>query len=243
MIVIGEMRSGSRWLHYMLCLTFNKQPYPELDRSYLRNKGAIESINYLISQSFVVKFHRVTPKDICNKVNYPVIGIVRNPRDRAVSLAFHNRYYANNDNLLQKKAKTDKEAVDVTVLEDLGFKKSVHINLSLMIPENHHTSNVRTKYKNYIWCNYESLLESPYIVYSNICRFIDPNINQERIDYAVNEMRPEKLFGRKSGQEDRHNAFFRKGINNDWLHWFDNNLKQYSEKDYQNYLNKLYVTN
>ena len=112
-IIISGHRVGSRWIHYLLADLFEKEVSPEIDGTKLKSRG--DEIREFLDSNKIPKFHRTTPDAVFKKVlpvDYKVIGIVRNPRDRAVSYAFHHRYHNKNYRYKQRGFETDLEAVE-----------------------------------------------------------------------------------------------------------------------------------
>jgi len=94
LIITSEHRVGSRWMHYLLADLYGMMASPEIDADKIIEKK--KEVEAYFSNRRIVKFHHAVPGDIVEALpnrNYSIIGIVRNPMDRAVSLAFHNRYH------------------------------------------------------------------------------------------------------------------------------------------------------
>jgi len=224
LIIISGHRVGSRWIHYLLADLYNKEVSPEIDRNklyYWRNK-----IRGYLDENKIPKFHRCTVDNVLEKVlpvDYKVLAIVRNPRDRAVSYAFHHRYHDKNKGYQQRKEETDFDAIKYTILEDVNFKNE----------ELQHQDNMlfgystRNKIKSelpYIWTTYEWLVEDTEREIKAISNFLNAGIADRKIRYIIHQHSFKTKSGREVGTEKRNDLWRRKGIIGDYMDWFDEEM-------------------
>lgn len=226
-IIISEHRVGSRWMHYLFADLLGMKPSPEMDRDRLRTDG-VDNTYELLKNGRIPKFHRATYWDIesaFGEGKLKVLGVVRNPRDRAVSLAFHNRYHRNH-HFKQRDFETDQEAVEWTVLNDTGYKKGNLRQLSLMIPGCYVLNN-RNKFYPYVWVDYESLVSKTGYYIDRIIKILDlkPSVDVEKTIELHSFKEKSK---RNPGQEIRSNLWKRKGIVGDHVNWFTDDMYERS---------------
>jgi len=241
-IITSEHRVGSRWLHYLLAELYDMNTSPELDAKRLDEESAIKEIRDRFKQDRIVKFHHALAEDIFSHlqpIDYKVIGVVRNPRDRAVSFAFHNRYHRNDYPFPQKSSPNDAEAVKFTVMDDPAFKEGTARQLSLMIPGCSTRNFVHYK-GNYIWTAYEWMKEDNLFEISRINEFLEGNVSERRLLNVVNNHAfKNKSKGRSPGVEVRKDLWRRKGVVGDYENWFDDEMLEYTRKDFSDYLDIL----
>jgi len=105
------MKVGSRWL---------LQVSAEISKRYVLNR----KIQQLFKQNRIVKCHNVDVEYILECVlphNYKIIGIVRNPRDRLVSWAFH--FYNNSKYNIINEATSDLDAIKLAIVKNADSTK------------------------------------------------------------------------------------------------------------------------
>jgi len=133
-ILTSEHRVGSRWIHYLLADLLDKSVSPEMEGRQID----VAEVRQRFADNKIVKFHHGTPLNIfvqLGELDYKVIGIVRNPRDRAVSFAFHNKYHnLQHGYTLPFKNLSDEEAVRKVVFDFPMYKKGNRRQLELMLP-------------------------------------------------------------------------------------------------------------
>ena len=119
LVITSGHRVGSRWIHYLLAELLSQQVNPEMGEYWLENQERRDRVLKAFNSNKLLKFHAVTPTRL-EKMFAPrqakVLFVVRNPRDRVVSFAFHNRYH-DRTVFPQKGLATDKEAVEYTLYE------------------------------------------------------------------------------------------------------------------------------
>lgn len=235
-IITSEQRVGSRWMHYLLAELFGLTTSPEIDVGILRdNEDVKNSVRFYFKTGRVVKFHRALYEDITDHlqpVNYKVLAVVRNPRDRGVSLTFHNRYHKKH-HFRQKDFHTDREAMEFTILEDNGFHEGNDRQLKLMKP-GWSTFDYSNGDGNYLWTTYEWLKEDTQMEVEMICEYLGLRPKKE-IKEIVHRHSFQTKSGRKPGQENRKNLWRRKGITNDWMNWFTPEMKRVTQDDWDLY--------
>ena len=234
LIITSEQRVGSRWMHYLFADLLRKQVSPEIDggRFY---KGDFDTVmtqveNFL-ANGRIPKFHGTgaVALDKFFKArglkDFGILGVVRNPYDRTVSLAFHNRYHKKHDGFEQKKVATDKEAVVWTALSDVGFNTTHTRQYSdLMLPLYSTLSRFRPNGGfNYVWTTYEWLKEDTAGEIQYALRMLFPNQTIPRLQLIQNYVDAhdfKRKSGRDAGEEKREDLWRRKGINGDHVNWF-----------------------
>lgn len=244
-VITSEHRVGSRWLHYLLADLYGMGTSPEMDAKklyYIKNRKEVRD---RFDGRKIVKFHHALPDKIIKYIeplDYKIIGVVRNPRDRAVSFAFHNRYHKSNYPFKQKEFDTDFDAVKYTVMEDKAFKKNTTKQFKLMekgfSTKTWKTFDKRYKnpYDNYIWTTYEWMKENTLEEVNRIVEFLGPAITAKHIKRVVkrNSFKA-KTGGRDPGNELRTSLWRRKGVVGDYLNWFDEPMMFVTENDYEKY--------
>ncbi|MFX1597291.1 MAG: sulfotransferase domain-containing protein, partial [Promethearchaeota archaeon] len=158
--------------------------------------------------------------------------VVRNPRDRGVSLAFHNRYHENNPgNFKESKLATDFDAVKFTVMGS-SFE-CWNKNQEYLMWRNHSTHSDRSDNKlPYIWTSYEWLLSDTYREVKAILDFIGSNASDLRVKQMIKNHSFKSKSARNPGDEDRRNNWRRKGVMLDWINWYDSDMAEHT-KDVQ----------
>jgi hypothetical protein len=231
-IIISEHRVGSRWMHYLFAELLGMTQSPEMDRDRLYKDG-IPNTYSLLKNNQIPKFHRATYWDIesaFGENELKVLGVVRNPRDRAVSLAFHNRYHRNH-HFKQADFETDEEAVKYTIMEDKGYRKGNMRQLSLMIPlQDVYSVSKWSLYPKYVWVTYQDLLEDTEGCVETICKHLDLEVKNS-ITKVVRNHSFKNKSKRNPGEEVRYNLWKRKGVAGDYLNWFDDEMLDMSELD------------
>jgi len=232
LIITSEQRVGSRWMHYLFADILTKRPSPEIDGSRFYN-GELDDIIKLVkgylADGRIPKFHGMgaIALDRFLKANgvedFGILGVVRNPYDRAVSLAFHNRYHKKHK-FKQRLFDTDEEAVVFTSTEDEGFRKSNTRQYSdLMLPYFSTYSNwYPANTFNYLWTTYEWLKEDPVGEVQAILGTLFDNVpatKQSIIEKHVDNHSFKSRSGRVVGKESRKNLWFRKGVVGDYENW------------------------
>ena len=252
LIITSEQRVGSRWMHYLFADILRKEPSPEIDGSRFY-KGELDAILALtisyLEEGRIPKFHGIGAIALDRFLkshgvrDFGILGVVRNPYDRAVSLAFHNRYHKNNTTFKQKSFDTDEEAVIWTAIEDAGFRKSHTRQVAdLMLPFFSTYSNYYHQGDfNYVWTTYEWLKENPSGEIQTILRTLFKGQTIPRtqlIDQFVNAHDFKQKSGREAGQEKRDDLWRRKGMVGDHVNWFNNACYESLER-FQNSYNGI----
>lgn len=235
LIITSEQRVGSRWMHRVFADLLSKEVSPEIGagRFYDITKvgGVVSEVKSYLKEGKIPKFHGVgavvldefLKKNLeISPYKYLILGIVRNPYDRAVSLAFHNRYHKR-ATFQQKILDTDREAVIWTATTDDGFKESNTRQLSdLMLPDHSTYSREEDRSFPYIWTTYEWLkasLNQEVLAILSALEVVPPP--EELLEDILARHSFKKKSGRKIGEEQRNNLWHRKGINDDYINWFD----------------------
>lgn len=231
-IITSEQRVGSRWLHYLFADLLKMKTHPELP-----GKNIIDSLDTILvlkKENKIPKYHSAVPGVLMRFFpNAKILGIVRNPRDRLVSLSFHKRYHPYHFSFQERNFETDLEAVEHTVLHNQADRRNNYNLLNYMIPGNSTHSYIPT-FKNYIWTTYEWLLADTIKEVSTICNqfgfYNSHKVTDSDLHTTVFRHSFEVRTGRKPGEEERTNAWIRKGINKDWVNWFDDSMVAITEE-------------
>jgi hypothetical protein len=177
-------------------------------------------------------FYSITPND------YKVLTIVRNPRDRAVSVAFHHKNDPGKANWPQRGMK-DEEAVRYTVMEYDNYNVSnVRMLSNMKYGGSSHTKHYNKKQLLHMWIPYEWLLENPIKEVEAIDDFLGIP-KAMTIKEAVDKHSFEKRANRKKGEEIRTDVWRRKGVVKDWENWFTPEMLDRTQKFYEIYYQKL----
>ena len=222
LIITSEHRVGSRWLHYLLADLCGLHTSPEMD---IKRVGETAEIRRYFKQGKLVKFHHATHSDILEHLepwDYSIIGVVRNPMDRMVSLTFHNRYHKNKEVFEQHKFETDEEAVKYTAMDDPWTKQYNDNQFKLML-SGYSTRNKVDHALPYIWTCYEWMYEDMFGEIKKIVEWLEiDGVDDEFIQIVIGRNSfKHKSRGRNPGQEVRSDLWRRKGIVGDWKNWFD----------------------
>jgi hypothetical protein len=227
-IITSEHRVGSRWLHYLLAELYDKKVSPEIDVNRL-SQDAVRKVRNYFKSNKIPKFHRATPQNILDHIkphNYKVIAVVRNPRDRAVSFAFHNRYH-NRGDYPEKALKTDLDAVKYMVYKSRKFKSGNDRIFKTMVLG--HSTKTFTKDCEFIWTTYKWMKEDINKEITAIINFLNQqptrNIRKTITKHSFN-----KKANREVGDEKRSDLWRRKGIQGDWENWFDDGMINVTEE-------------
>jgi len=233
-ILTSEMRVGSRWIHYLLRDLLNMKVSGELDAREI--PACRKLVNQRFKENRIVKFHHAKVDDILQmEGNYKIIGIVRNPRDRMVSWAFHQRFKPSGQGLKEiKNAISDKEAVKVCVSHPMARKHNKD-QFALMIRDVSTRRYLGWGLQRYIWTSYEWLLNDLFGEITTIVKFLGLNIDPLRINRICNQHSFKSRSGRESGQESRANEWFRKGVNDDYIWWFDIDMLKETDFEHKEY--------
>lgn len=224
------MRVGSRWLHYLLADLLGKGVSGELDVS--RIPECQKLVESYFRQNKIVKFHHAKPEDIFKlKGNFTTIAVVRNPRDRIVSYAFHQRYKPLGEGLAEiKNAPNDEEAVRETLYHPI-IKQHDKDQFSLMLRAGS-TKKFNPDYiRSYIWTSYHWLKQDLVGEITTIVKFLGAKISPFEIRTVCRKHEFDSRSGREPGNERRLNQWFRKGVENDFMLWFDEQMLYDSHDD------------
>lgn len=224
LIVTSEHRVGSRWLHYLLADLYGMEKSPEMD---VDRVGEVGEIRQRFSQKKIVKFHHATQSDILEVLkpwDYSIIGVVRNPMDRLVSLTFHNRYHHKKEAFEQHTFETDKEAVKYTVMDDPWAKEYNDRQFKLML-KGYSTRNKSLEELPYVWTCYEWMHSQTEEEIRRITEWLGiEGVDDDFIHTVVSRNSFETKSRRKRGDEVRGDLWRRKGVLGDWKNWFDDEM-------------------
>lgn len=236
-VITSEMRVGSRWLHYLLADILDMDVSPEREI-----KGHRNEIKKYFNKNKIVKLHH-EPPFFHNKLNgnYKVIGIVRNPRDRIVSRAFHirvkdKRKFSSNGKFTDiKKADTDTQAVKLAV-NNKHIRKYTRDMFQYMKPNKSTRSHRKGRY---IWTTYEWMLDDTLGEIKAILEFLGVDKSDKFLKKKIRKHSFKKKAGRKRGKEDRSDGWRRKGVKGDWQNWFDDEMEKKTQYFVDKYIGKL----
>jgi len=92
---------------------------------------------------------------------------------------------------------------------------------------------------NYIWTTYEWMHKNIIREIRTIVNFLGVDVSENRIIRVCEKHSFKNRYGRNPGDEHRKNQWGRKGIIGDWENWFDNEMLQKTQEDYDKYLELL----
>jgi len=229
----------------MLADLYGKQVSPELTRrQHLGQKRTItlKDVRNRLARNMIVKFHHTTPGEIFGSiapVDYKVIGIVRNPRDRGVSVAFHHMHDHDFDGWPQKDM-SDREAIRFTILDYPRYPLSNARQFDLMLPGFSTKTREDPSYPPYIWTCYEWLKSDVYKEMDSITKFIDSEL-EKPLPRIIEKHSFGRQTGRVPGQERRDDVRRRKGIVGDWENWFDTDMLEATQHVHEQYHLRLHA--
>jgi hypothetical protein len=239
-IIISGHRVGSRWLHYMLADLYGLKVSPEIDGSRIDERK--NEIRGFFNTNKIPKFHQATTEMVLRDLkphNYKIIGMVRNPLDRAVSFAFHNRYHDSDFPFPQKKLDTDLEAVEHTVFKDENFRIEEDQQGEIMLPGLSTKSYSDGFDSMYIWTTYEWMKANPKQELSIISKFLNSNVDKLRINRTVRAHSFRNKADRSPGDEKRDDLWRRKGIVGDYKNWLNDAMLEYLQPDLDRYNSRV----
>lgn len=224
-IITSEHRVGSRWLHYLLADILGKGVSPEIDgkveKVTERRQDALDFFNV----NKIVKYHHGTPatiiKGLGKDIDYKIIGVVRNPRDRAVSKAFHDFYHPKHDYQVKKYAENDFDAVRWIVNESPPFEDDSWRQIRNLMLDGYSTRCHLFDSLPYIWTSYEWMTDDIHGEIKKLLNFLGVKVRPLLVQTAVQKHSFEAKAKRKQGVEDRQDTWRRKGMMLDWINWFD----------------------
>ena len=237
-------RVGSRWIHYLLADITGQSVSPEKGLIWLTNSARRGQTQKEILGNKLVKFHGVLPQRILStfpKADIKVIAIVRNPRDRAVSHAFHNRYH-DKTIFRQRSLPSDFDAVKYTVYKDRLFRREAKQQFQIMIPELS-TRNYSGGKKDFVWTCYEWLKEDTEREIKKLFELAKIPLRDSLIKAAIKNNSFKVKSQRKEGEENRKDLWRRKGVNGDWVNWFDEKMVKDTQEENDRYYELLSVSN
>lgn len=231
-IINSEMRVGSRWLHYLLGNLYSMRIAPEVDVSNLEDRK--NTIRNYLNNNIIVKTHHATTGEIFSvirPVDYTIISVVRNPRDRIISKAFHHRYTG--DDIFD----SDVEAVEHYVYND--YTQEANRRQLEQMSSGYSTRKHSASHHSYIWTTYEWMLDDIYKEAALIDQYLGVGTKLEKIRQICDALSFQSITGREQGEEERDNGWIRKGIIGDWINWFDVDMLNYTSKAQQQYWKQL----
>jgi len=239
-IITSEHRCGSRWLHYLLADVLDKNVSPEREGTPVGIYKSRHEVKQFFNTNRIVKYHHGTRESIegsLKGIDYKIIAMVRNPRDRGVSKAFHDYYHPKHNYSVKNNVTTDFEAVKWTV-NSAPYIDDNWRQLELM-KDGYSTRNYTGDSK-YIWTSYEWMKDDAEREVSAILKrfgIILPVV------YNLSDFIERHSFknksGREPGQEDRKNNWRRKGKMLDWINWFDNDMRRDTQTIQEEYWKQL----
>lgn len=204
----------------MLGDMLNYRNFPEIGKPLWNRdrEGFADKVLTGFAERRIVKAHEIPPQDIHEEFlprsgdgEVRVFSVVRNPRDRLISLALHHLYR----NYGAYEGLTEDQAILHCYNSD-EYKEGTQRIFDTMLLENHVLSNP----KGWCWISYEELnhdetwvpLRSLYA----LTNFLGHNVSIE----TIAEFRGKHSFaakaGRRQGEEVASDTWRRKGINNDY---------------------------
>jgi len=240
LVITSEQRVGSRWIGYLLGdMLTGQKPTPEINL-FKDTQSPILVYQEIMNKGKILKLHGNTPTELIHELGSDIklLGIVRDPRDRLLSLSFHKRYHPYHDGFNEKKRETELEALQYTVVDDPTDNRINYRMLEYMIPgfSTKSPTNLKT---NYVWTTYEWLKEDTYEEITRILDALDIGYIADRVVEYIEKYSFKNMTGRKPGEEDRKNTFARKGVTGDWKNWFTPEMIRVTEEVYQEYYRRV----
>jgi len=226
-IITSEHRVGSRWLHYLLADILEMSVSPEMDGAVENVKERKQDALHRFANNKIVKYHHGTPATIMKglgKGDYKIIGVVRNPRDRAVSRAFHDFYHPKHSYQVKKYASSDFEAVKWVVEESPPFEQDSWRQIQHLMLDGYSTRCHLFDSLPYIWTSYEWMTDDIHLEVSKILDFLGARVKPFVLKTAIQKNAFESKAKRPKGTEDRQDTWRRKGMMLDWINWFDEEM-------------------
>jgi len=236
-IITSELRVGSRWLHYLLKDLLGMKVSGEIDTTKMVSFNG--KIGRYFREGRIVKLHHALPRnitDVIKPINYKIIGVVRNPRDRAISRTFHRKY--NKEGSDCEPHFNDVQAVQYTIMESEEFKAYTKNQFDFMLDGYATRSKTLSKLP-YIWTSYAWLLHDTAREVRAICDFLGTSYTKKRIQQVVTQNSFETKSNRKPGNEQRKDLWRRKGIMADWVNWFTEGMVNYTAEEQERYWRTL----
>ena len=226
LIITSEHRCGSRWLHYLLADLLDKGVSPERDGTPIGVYKSKNEVKQFFGTGRIAKYHHGTRETIegglKHDIDYKIIAMVRNPRDRAVSKAFHDFYHPKHNYGVKKNATTDFEAVKWTVNSETYMDDNWR-QLELMT-DNYSTRNYSGDGQ-YIWTSYEWMKDDTAREIDAILKVFGIILPGEYdLDFFVDMHSFKRRAGREPGDEVRTDTWRRKGKMLDWVNWYDSDM-------------------
>jgi len=242
-IITSEHRVGSRWLHYLLANILGMHVSPELDGKVEKLTEKKQIILDRFKNNKIVKFHHGTPvtviKGLGTDTPYKIIGVVRNPRDRAVSKAFHDFYHPKHDYQVKHVAKNDFEAVWWVIDQSPPFENDSWRQINNLMLDGYSTRCKVFDSFPYIWTSYEWMIDNIHGEIDRILQFLDIQMEPTLVRTIIQRHTFEARAKRKRGVEKRDDTWRRKGTMLDWINWFDEKMTRATRSMQEAYWLKL----
>jgi hypothetical protein len=239
-LVSSSMRVGSTVIGKICCTLLNKPDHRLFIDDHCLKDGHLnlDYIREIISDKdtpIFLKSHIITPPKILeifnSQIDLPIINVRRNLKDSWISRFFYNRYHRTLNDSDSYNDLLD-TIPDMNHLSDSDFMKLLcrhplgkHWAKEHLEFEN---DNSLKNYSNYIYVNYEDLLNDPHSLCLNLAEFLGSDNSSSHIDFVINE----NSFSKLSKLEETHTGrkgsykFFRNGKSNIWNEYLN-------EDDYQ----------
>lgn len=233
-IITSEMRTGSRWLHYLLRDLLHMKVSGEIDASKLPCNDLVHT---RFRENRIVKFHHATQHDLRNNLTggFKVIGIVRNPNDRITSWAFHQRFKPPGQGLKEIKIADDStDAVRVAYWSNEARNDNQR-QFVLMEKGKSTRQYTACPKQDYIWTSYHWMKENTFEEIKKICKFLGVNVKDHEIRRECIKHSFKQKSGREPGQEKRYDEWRRKGVEMDHCNFFDGKMTLDSYGIMENY--------
>jgi hypothetical protein len=218
-----------------------KSVSPERDgQKVMKSKAEIQGF---LSNNKVAKYHHGTPESILTGLvphTYKIVGMVRNPRDRGVSRAFHDFYHKKHDYQVKRVATTDFEAVRWIVLESVPFIPDNQRQANELMLYGYSTRNKLYTDLPYIWTSYEWMLEDTLREVTAILQFLGVKATKGYTQ-IVDSHSFKKKSGRDAGEESRHDTWRRKGQMLDWINWYNEEMLSLTADVQERYWRQLVI--
>ena len=163
-----------------------------------------------------IKVELLKTPDQLNNVDYKIIGVVRNPRDRMLSVAFWERYRDDPQILEISNASYDMKGIEATVYSNTVQDANNYQFTIMEVGKSTWNSKIP---KNYIWTCYHWLFNDTHREIKKIIEFLELDIPDSNIEYSCYLNSFKYLTGRNSLIEDRTESL-RNGCEHSYKQWF-----------------------
>lgn len=204
--VVEYPKCGASWVSNILSIYFNVPRASDNSKIKLGRRNVFQS-HTLFRKSYIS----------------PIV-VVRDPRDVFVSY-YNYQYYYRNRNLSADILKVFQLSPNKSQRDNFYNYLKIKLNRKIDI-DFHYREFVESwinNGKNVLIVKYEDMLQNPSFVLKKILKHLGKkSLDEKLVKRAVGDNAFESVTRRAPGEEDK-SAFVRKGIEGDWLNYFNQN--------------------